>query len=176
MKLELDIETLRGMLSYDPETGALTWKKRDISLFPDLRSCNSWNSRYAGTITGQKLDEWGYQDVSIFSVKYKAHRVCWAIFYGEWPSMDIDHKNRDGSDNRINNLREATPLQNAQNKGSYQNNTSGYKGVCWHKSSKKWMAQIKYRYKNIHLGLFDDPEDASRAYQKAVIEIHGVVS
>jgi hypothetical protein len=51
-------------------------------------------------------------------------------------------------------------------------NSSGYIGVNWHKSAKKWMAQIKVNRKNIYLGLFTNKEDAVEARKEAEVE-HG---
>lgn len=143
------------------------WRNRNVDLFPCARTANSWNSRYAGKETAQFKNGWGYQLISILGVKHIAHRVVWAMCHGEWPDGEIDHINRNPSDNRIENLRIATATENARNKGDYANNKSGYRGVTWHKSSSKWMAQIKVFKKNIHLGLFNDPAEAGAAYQAA---------
>ena len=111
--------------------------------------------------------------VSVFSVKHRAHRVAWAIYYGEWPKQEIDHKNRNASDNSIDNLRDVSGIENLRNKGVYSNNRSGYKGVTWHKSSGKWMAQIKHNKRNLHLGLFICPAEAGEAYMQKAEELYG---
>jgi hypothetical protein len=84
-----------------------------------------------------------------------------------------DHINGDGLDNRRNNLRVATKSQNMQNKRIGSNNTSGYKGVSWANSIKKWVAQIRVNGKTIILGYFDEPESAYEAYCKAAKEHYG---
>lgn len=84
-----------------------------------------------------------------------------------------DHIDLNGLNNRRSNLRLATPLQNAANRGMLVTNTSGYKGVSWSKADKKWRATIGYRGKKLSLGLFDDPADAHRSYCKAASELHG---
>jgi hypothetical protein len=53
------------------------------------------------------------------------------------------------------------------------NNSSGYKGVSFNNSSKKWRAQIWLNSKSYHLGLFIDPIDAARAYNEAALKYHG---
>ena len=103
----------------------------------------------------------------------KAHRLAWFFVYGEWPQKQIDHINGNKSDNRISNLRLATASQNLSNKGITKSNTSGYKGVSFNRTKKKWMASIKVNKKSINLGYFLTPEEASEAYKAAAIKHHG---
>lgn len=84
-----------------------------------------------------------------------------------------DHINRNGLDNRKENLRICTLGENVKNTRKYSNNTSGYKGVSWSKFANKWRAQIKKDNKKIHLGYFDDKHEANVAYCKAAKELHG---
>ena len=95
------------------------------------------------------------------------------IMYPIPDDLQIDHINGDPSDNRRSNLRLCTNQQNAQNRGAQANNKSGYKGVSWHKHSKKWQSQIKANDKVIPLGYFDDPIDAAKTYNEAAIKYHG---
>jgi hypothetical protein len=78
-----------------------------------------------------------------------------------------DHKNRNGLDNRRNNLRDATNKQNAENQGLSKANKSGHKGVCWVKSRSKWLSQIKHLGRTKHLGYFNKLEDAIATRKKA---------
>jgi len=75
--------------------------------------------------------------------------------------LDVDHKNGDGLDNRRENIRLATRSQNMHNKKMQHNNTSGFKGVHWHKTHKKWCANIKVGDNRKFLGGFDRIEDAA---------------
>lgn len=85
----------------------------------------------------------------------------------------IDHINGNKLDNRKENLRVISSKLNKWNQGIRSNNTSGYKGVSWSKNAQKWHAYIKVNYKRIHIGLFDDKEDAAKAYNAAAAEHFG---
>lgn len=88
-------------------------------------------------------------------------------------NMQVDHINRNRLDNRRSNLRIATKAENLRNKVIYQNNKSGYRGVCWKTRDKKWAAQININQKRKHLGFFSSAEEAARAYDKAAKEFYG---
>jgi hypothetical protein len=87
--------------------------------------------------------------------------------------FEVDHINGNGLDNRKTNLRLATSSQNRWNTRKQTNNTSGFKGVYYHKRSKKWRAQIKLSRKKFHLGHFNTPEEAYAAYCVANERLHG---
>ncbi len=87
--------------------------------------------------------------------------------------MKVDHKNGTGTDNQRENLRECSSSQNGANIKTRKNNKSGYKGVCWKPSHKKWASQIKTQGRVFSLGYYDFPEDAARAYDQAATKYHG---
>ena len=88
---------------------------------------------------------------------------------------EVDHRNRNGFDNRRRNLRYATASQNNANKPKRSLNTSGYKGVFWHKGAGKWMSQIGFKKRRYYLGLFASKREAARAYDQAVQELAGIL-
>jgi hypothetical protein len=144
---------------YDPLTGIFT---RRID----------WYGFKAGTCVGSPHGN-GYLKISIPPKQVFAHRLAWAMTYGVWPEY-IDHINGDRSDNRLMNLRLASPFQNNQNSRNRKNNTSGVKGVYWHKLSGKWMAYIHANGgKRIHLGLHETLEAAAKVRREAAERLHG---
>ena len=151
---------IKELLNYDPQTGHLTWKVRTSRRVQ------------VGKIAGCKSSD-GRVLVGICGKLYKAHRVAWAIMTGVWPTNQIDHKNQDPSDNRWDNLREATKAQNMRNITHIASNTSGIKGVGWSKASQKWRAYIAVDKTYYHLGVFEDIEDAKRARREAERRFYG---
>lgn len=153
------IDELVQSIDYNPETGAMSWKK-------------DRGSRKLGDSIGCK-DKHGYLLVRFAGALLKCHRVAFAIHHKRWPSFDIDHKNGIRTDNRISNLREANRQQNAMNQGLRSDNTSGHKGVHWRKIERKWWAQIQISGKCKSLGLYDDINEAINARRKAELELFG---
>lgn len=85
----------------------------------------------------------------------------------------IDHINGDTLDNRRENLRVCNNTQNQRNQKLSNRNTTGYKGVSWHKKEKKWISRIRVNNKLIHLGYFKDLIEAAKAYDKAALIYFG---
>jgi hypothetical protein len=171
-------EVLRELLRYEPGTGRLFWLPRNPEMFisgqkQSLRDCARWNARYAGKEAFTVRSRKGYRRGCILNQEYLAHRVIWALVTGSWPPELVDHINGDTSDNRLCNLRMASAAQNQWNQPRRKTNTSGFKGVYWHRRSRKWNARIKANGLERHLGMFGTPEEAAAAYSKASSEFHG---
>src|SRR5690606_14422041 len=125
------VGTLRELVSYDPDTGKLTWNFRKRSFFTSDREYLRWNNRYAGKAAFASKTRGGYLSGAIFKRLYLAHRVAWKIYTGDEPGLILDHINGDRTDNRIANLREATFEQNVGNRLPNADSTSRYRGVAW---------------------------------------------
>jgi len=88
-------------------------------------------------------------------------------------NVEVDHINGDTLDNRKSNLRICVHKQNIRNQKLSSANSSGYKGVSWSKTNKKWHAYIKVNQKKINLGLFKNIKEAAKAYNNAALKYFG---
>ena len=159
MQILLTARRLHELLNYDPDTGIFTWRVK-----------RSGTAR-AGCVAGSK-NNIGYLVISIDNKPYKAHRLAWLWMHAEWPSKAIDHINQVKSDNRLCNLREASISENSQNRPMFRNNTSGFRGVHWHKQARRWRAYIRVNGKQYSIGCFATAEEAFAAYKNAASRLH----
>lgn len=113
------------ILSYDPETGLLTWI---ISPAKHIK---------AGTIAGRvEID--GYIRVVYKGKNYQGHKVCWYLYYGDWPSFYIDHDDRIRNNNKIINLKKSSKLFNQWNRSDQSKYGPGI-----YRRRKKYVAKYK---------------------------------
>ena len=157
MRSDLTQERLQFLLSYDPETG-------------EFKFLVSRGGRMSGSVAGY-IQRDGYSKIRIDNYGHVAHRLAWLYVTGAFPTGELDHINGVRSDNRFSNLRDVSHTENQRNCGLASNNTSGYRGVCFHKQMQRWMARVHVNDKKIYLGLFDTPEDAHAAYAIAAAEL-----
>ena len=148
--IPIDVELVRRLFNYNPETGVVT------------RAINSSHQK-AGAVVGN-----GKRHLSC-SVKNKRillHRIIWAIHYGEDPGeFEVDHINGDSLDNRIDNLRRVTHGQNMQNMQA--------RGFRKERNTNSWSASIMHMGKRIHIGSYPCPLLARLAYEDKAIELRG---
>ena len=146
-------------LSYDELSGNLIWQ------FKSSRKV------IVGSVAGCKCKRDGYIKVRFDNKLYMAHRIIWEAVVGKIPEgMQIDHINHDRSDNRMENLRVVTHIENGMNQSMYVRNKSGVTGVSWQSRDKKWRAVISKDRKVISLGYFNNFDDAVVARLSAEIE------
>lgn len=156
MQEKLKYDRLHEVITYNSKTGIFRWKV----------------SRYgckAGTVAGYKRTD-GYIAIVIDNKLYLAHRLAWFYVHGYFPENGLDHINQIRDANWIKNLREVSRACNLRNSKDRVDNTSGVKGVYWHKQAKKWHARIVINNKQIYLGLFTTKLAAAVARHEAEIE------
>src|ERR1700754_9060 len=151
---DLTANYIRSVLCYDQETGVFT-----------NRITRSANAK-AGWISGC-INSKGYRIIRFGKRNYYANRLAWLYVHGVWPSGMIDHADRDTLNDRISNLRDATRSQNGGNAERRIDNTSGKKGVTWHKRMKRYQVCIQVNGIRKHLGSFKNIEAAAQAYDAA---------
>jgi hypothetical protein len=144
---------------FEYKDGNLYWKK----------SLN--NRAKIGQIAGSKLPL-GYRIIGVNGKHYLMHRLIFMLFNNYVPKK-IDHIDGNPLNNRIENLREANDAENSYNAKLRKDNTTGHKGVIWHKLAKKWRVIVKANKKVIYSGYFDNLELASLVAQEARHKFHG---
>jgi hypothetical protein len=177
---DLSPEEVRRFLHYDPATGRFWYKIRAYDSFNGTafikkRNGMAWNQRCAGRRACSSKSGAGYYTGRIMGVSFGAHRLAWLHYHGTAipEGMFVDHINGDGFDNRIENLRLATPRQSVFNTSVQRNSTSKVKGVSWDKKNQKWKVRIKCEAGEVWLGRFDSLEAARGAYEGAAEKYHG---
>lgn len=156
---DLTVERLRELLDYNKNTGMFT---RRVSTSPRAMQ---------GMIAGD-VDAKGYWRLRVNGKRYLAHRLAFFYVNGVWPVHEVDHINCVRTDNRWENLREATPQQNKHNTKCHADSKTGIKGVDI-SSSGKWRARIRIDGKEKHLGNFHSVAEAVSAYRQAAIVNRG---
>jgi hypothetical protein len=150
----VSIERLKELLTYDPLTGNFIWL------------INHGKRALKNKIAGS-LSNFGYIIIAIDGKRYSANRLAWFYMTGKWPKELIDHKDTNRSNNKWNNLREATLVENQRNRNVTNKSKSQMKGA--------YLVNGKYKA-YICLGTFDTKEEAAEAYKKASIIFHGEFS
>lgn len=168
--MELTQSYLKTALHYDPDTGVFTWQPRDHSHFKTPGSSKVWHARFSGKNAGHSDD--GYIRIKLLGKNHLAHRLAFLCMTGEFPPHEVDHISGVRNDNRWTNLRAVTGSENNKNTKIRADNTSGILGVYWHKASSKWQASIGVDGRFIHLGLFNNIEEAADA-RKLANKKHG---
>lgn len=152
----LSHERLTSVLDYNPETGVFT-----------RRVATAVRGKNVGSLMNN-----GYHRICLDGQQYLVHRLAWFYTFKEWPKFEIDHINRNKTDNRLVNLRDVRPSENQHNRGVQVTNLSGAKGVSWCMRTHKWVAQITAQRKRYFLGRYDSVATASAAYQTARARLH----
>lgn len=168
-RTDLSPDVLRKLIDYDPSAGTMVWREREPSDFTATpgrtaqHQCALWNSNFSGRAVFSTAGPDGYLRSRVKGTTYVAHRVAWAIHFGEWPKGMLDHINGIRCDIRIANLREVTPADNTRNACVRRDNKSGVPGVYFRKSTGRWLVTIGQK----HVGAYRSFEDAVAAKKAA---------
>lgn len=149
-------DRLCELLEVDIENGTFTWR--------NTMGGRAKKGQQAGVIGVN-----GYVAICVDQKGYLAHRLMWLYVYGAMPLLQIDHIDRNRTNNKPVNLRLATQKQNSENIYRTKTNTSGYRGVrCESRLiTKPWSATITHNYKQKHLGYYATVEEAVIARKAA---------
>jgi hypothetical protein len=171
LKLEkhFDLETLKELFTYNPENGELVWNERSVDLANRIGMTEvgrkSFNGKCAGRPAGS-LSNNGYIQLNLqfrgFMLSGLAHRIIWIITKGKIDHQ-IDHIDGNRSNNKLDNLRDVPPQDNAFNGKIRENNKSGVTGVSYRKQRKCWRAYYTSDGVQYNLGHYKNIEDAIKA-------------
>lgn len=155
-------EEVSQVLEYAPELGGscLRWKQ-DMS-----------DRVKKGHLVGCVTEDTKYWVFGLWGWRYYAHMVVWLLNYKTWPNKRLDHKDKDKTNNVIDNLRESTAAQNGQGRLLGSNNRSGMVGVSWVESRQKWRVALQVNKKLVFIGYYSDLEKAKQACIAAKREHH----
>jgi hypothetical protein len=103
--------------------------------------------------------------------RYREHLLIWFLHHETWPTGQIDHRDRNKKNNRIENLRLATNSQNAQNQKCRSDSSTGVKGVS--ATGKTFAARVAAGGKRIQVYGFETIALAKEFRDLMAIMIHG---
>lgn len=155
--MNITVDELKQYFNYDPITGYVYWIKK---------SCKTTmiNSRAGST------NKKGYRVIKLFKKEYLEHRLVWALHYGEFPTMRIDHINHKRDDNRICNLREVSIADNARNRVRKDSRLDEV-GIWWCKRRKRYIAEITFNGKKVYQKSFKDIDEAIQQRKAKSLEL-----
>lgn len=155
--MNITVDELKQYFNYDPITGYVYWIKK---------SCKTTmiNSRAGST------NKKGYRVIKLFKKEYLEHRLIWALYYGKFPTMHIDHINHKRDDNRICNLREVSIADNARNRVRKDSRLDEV-GIWWCKRRKRYIAEITFNGKKVYQKSFKDIDEAIQQRKAKSLEL-----
>ena len=156
--MHLTQELLKTEIVYDQLTGVFT-RARDTKVSK------------AGDVIGKPSKNRGTVRIRIGSNIYKGHRLAWLYITGSWPVDDIDHKDRDPSNNKFDNLRDVSRSVNCVNKAMSLTNTTGVTGVTQFKG--RFRVQGKINGNVTSLGVYNTIQEAKIVRERWETDVRG---
>lgn len=163
MEAQVPINVLRELVFLNKDTGDLIWRDRPRAYFKTEMSWKTWNTKWAGKKAFNTRSGNGYLHGALFNKKIFAHRVVYALLYGEWPSKTIDHIDGNRTNNRPSNLRNVEHQTNCRNQPISAANTSGVTGVSFDSNRGVYEAYITVDAGKVSLGRFPTLGEAKDA-------------
>lgn len=159
VNIQLTQELVKSLFDYND--GFLYWKVKRCGVTCGMRAgwleLNIEIPRYRIRVNGKQ---------------YLSARIIFLWHHGYFP-IEVDHKDRNAMNDKIENLREADRFENSRNTTSRKASTSKYLGVSFNSQHSKWVSNIQFNHEKIYLGWFDIEHDAAIAYNKASKELFG---
>lgn len=159
-KRDVTQQELATRLSYDPNSGELTWIAKGRSRKVVVGSRAGSVSRY------------GHRVINLKEYLYPEHHIIWRLHFGVWPDGYLDHENHNEQDNRLTNLRDVAKAVNNRNQSKRSNNTTGHPGVWINKKNakKRFMSEVSYEGKRVHLQSHYSIEEAIAVRKAKLLE------
>jgi len=165
---------IKSILKIDPlSPSGLAWLPRKNMQFNSYCANKAAGGQHKSTVNQYK--SW-VVPISYKNNKknYTCSRIIFLLQNGYLTEgKQVDHKDGNSLNNKVNNLRESTFAQNQHNRKIQKNNTSGHKGVYWHKKSGKWMVRMRKNGKAYYFGTYTNKEDAIKVAIEARKKLHG---
>jgi hypothetical protein len=157
-KLDLD-----NLFDVYPNEGKFVWKNAS-------KYHQDMNGKEAGFCQANRKKQ--YWVIKINNIPYKRGRLMYFYVNGKFPSPCVDHINGNSLDDRIENLRQATVIENAWNHKKRKRSVNLPMGIR-SMANGKFQARIGYKSKQIHLGVFETVDEAKKVYELKRKELYG---
>ena len=149
------------------------WESSEVN--SDLHLADGSLYWKSGPRKGKKagwLDRFGYQNIRYKGVLVKEHNLVWLMTHGHWPDKEIDHKDNDGQNNSVDNLREACRSNQGMNQKLQERRKGKFKGV--HQSSSgNFYVKIKREGKQHYCGSYSSEQEAAMIYNISAEKLFG---